>query len=563
MDNMKNKIHRTPLVCKFCQKLDTNLSVHLQRVCQKKAHPSQIAILVEEARSNMRMILQDLSIINYADPSFRSFSPVQMEELVSFFEKSGVLVKGKPSPTVRPLQTDREDNKRSVSLDADGEDGNKVKKENLCASTSSFTVPIKKEMEEEGLYDTQIINKSGSEEKPRASTSRDAEGTSKRRNREEVKEEVILPQTPQNRIVTAKSPEECLKLLVVAKPGFCECIQKAKEDQALDETERLTILYYLEAVVILGLLQRPSVVHDLTVSEWLQRTPYQYSAGDKVVNCARVMKNHKTATQQVVYFVLHEEEEMWFDVYFKKVRPTFFHSKIQDSIYFFISTTGEKIYNASNDLSRFHQKYDLTPITSQEIRDITETYVSSSLTDDEKSTAVKYSPYTNTTAENFCSRKNADFLVMASRIINRLISEEKPQASTSRDTEGPSRKRNREEVEDKDDVILPQTPQRRSKVDMFSAFKNKYPLHMDKDLPPLKDCLQLDHGRYCYDRWRKAQNQMRMDDIIGHFHASLPDERQIAQYVELQGWKQNIPRTSNIMANWKLQRQKKLGQHGN
>lgn len=236
MDNMKNKIHRTPLVCKFCQKLDTNLSVHLQRVCQKKARPSQIAILVEEARSNTRMILQDLSIINYADPSFRSFSPVQMEELVSFFEKSGVLVKGKPSPTVR-------------------------------ASTSSFTVPLKKEMEEEGLYDTQIINKSGSEEKPRASTSRDAEGTSKRRNREEVKEEVILPQTPQNRIVTAKSPEECLKLLVVAKPGFCECIQKAKEDQALDETEKLTILYYLEAVVILGLLQRPSVVHDLTVSK--------------------------------------------------------------------------------------------------------------------------------------------------------------------------------------------------------------------------------------------------------------------------------------------------------
>lgn len=65
----------------------------------------------------------------------------------------------------------------------------------------------------------------------------------------------------------AKSPEECHKLLVVAKPGFAECIQKAQDDLKLDEKEKLTILYYLEAVVILRHLQRPGVIQNLTVSK--------------------------------------------------------------------------------------------------------------------------------------------------------------------------------------------------------------------------------------------------------------------------------------------------------
>lgn len=95
------RINRTPLVCKFCQKLDTNLSVHLHRVCQRKADPAQIQALVEEARSNMRKVLDNMSIVDYADPSFKNFSPAEMEGLVSFFEKSGVFVKGKPSPAER------------------------------------------------------------------------------------------------------------------------------------------------------------------------------------------------------------------------------------------------------------------------------------------------------------------------------------------------------------------------------------------------------------------------------------------------------------------------------
>ncbi|XP_075048071.1 uncharacterized protein LOC142108340 [Mixophyes fleayi] len=106
----------------------------------------------------MRKMLEKLSIVSYADARFRTFSPVQMDELVVFFEQSGVYVKGKPSPTpARPLETHSKNTERrpsSVDVDADGEDEDQV--DNKCQeidNAPNWNVPPRKKVAEAGLYE--------------------------------------------------------------------------------------------------------------------------------------------------------------------------------------------------------------------------------------------------------------------------------------------------------------------------------------------------------------------------------------------------------------------------
>ncbi|CAL8236693.1 unnamed protein product [Arctogadus glacialis] len=71
----------------------------------------------------------------------------------------------------------------------------------------------------------------------------------------------------------ALTTEDCQVVLVQAKDPFLACMDKLSKDDAdvLDSADETLVLYYLEAVVILGHVQWPSVVQNMTVSEWLSR----------------------------------------------------------------------------------------------------------------------------------------------------------------------------------------------------------------------------------------------------------------------------------------------------
>lgn len=68
-----------------------------------------------------------------------------------------------------------------------------------------------------------------------------------------------------------KLPGDCVRILDVAHMDFLAVMGKlqgpgAVSGEALDTNQRLLVLYYLEAIVILKHLQLPGVVTNMTVS---------------------------------------------------------------------------------------------------------------------------------------------------------------------------------------------------------------------------------------------------------------------------------------------------------
>uniref|UniRef100_A0AAR2LN62 Core-binding (CB) domain-containing protein n=1 Tax=Pygocentrus nattereri TaxID=42514 RepID=A0AAR2LN62_PYGNA len=152
------------------------------------------------------------------------------------------------------------------------------------------------------------------------------------------------------------SSTQVTAVLAAAKKDFLAVIGKLHAGECspghqLTLTELQLVLYYLEAIVILEHAQRPGVVEHMTVTEWISRRRDDTRPGFVVVST------------QVATFVLTQEQEMWFDLYFSEVRPVMLGKKrkrVEDDDEtderFFISSTGKAIYNASNDLERLHKK---------------------------------------------------------------------------------------------------------------------------------------------------------------------------------------------------------------
>ncbi|XP_073507196.1 uncharacterized protein [Phyllobates terribilis] len=181
-----------------------------------------------------------------------------------------------------------------------------------------------------------------------------------------------------------KRPDEMQSILIVAKTDFEKAINKADQDERLLDSDKLVILNYLECYIILNKLQRPDVVQNMTVEEWKKRAPYRESHVGVAVH------EHKTAANQIAGLILNKEEERWFQIYIEKVRPTFL-KKSMDIKNFLISSSGGKIHNVSNDIARFHKKFGIKTVTSQEIRRNAETFIASNCKDtNDKDIFAKY-----------------------------------------------------------------------------------------------------------------------------------------------------------------------------
>ncbi|KAG7455566.1 hypothetical protein JOB18_000383 [Solea senegalensis] len=226
---------------------------------------------------------------------------------------------------------------------------------------------------------------------------------------------------------------DCWALLKAAKKDFELVIGKLLKDRTLilDKSELTLVVYYLEAILILKHLQRPGVVEHMTVQEWIART----SSG---TNTVIGVKEHKTGAQEVASFVLSEEEERWFHIFYTLVRQQLKNSKkrkrgqdendIDGEENFFLSTSGKGIYNASNDLNRLHSRYGIKPVTSQMARRVFET-ATKDLTDSEKSLVADYLSHSTATAEKHYRIKQVDHLLRASQLLAKLAGDSSSQSA--------------------------------------------------------------------------------------------------------------------------------------
>ncbi|XP_049323401.1 uncharacterized protein LOC111196956 [Astyanax mexicanus] len=294
------------------------------------------------------------------------------------------------------------------------------------------------------------------------------------------------------------------------------------------------VLYYLEAIVILEQGQRPGVVEHMTVTEWISRRRDDIRPAFVAV----AVKEHKTAATQVATFVLSQEQEMWFDIYFTEVRPVMLGRKRkrvddddESDERFFISSTGRHIHNASNDLERLHKKYQVPKVTSQMVRRAYET-ATKDMPDADKAKVAGYLTHSTATAEKHYRMREISSAIDACLILRRLRGD-----SDS----------------DQSDHTPAGSAAYLTDQAAYDKLLRSYPVTLD-GVPPKRSkrvSLAGQNERYCYDRWRSEQLELRVQHVLEHFARRLPSESRVKAWIEKQGWSSNIPDAASIVQQWK------------
>nr|XP_046192103.1 uncharacterized protein LOC124020853 isoform X3 [Oncorhynchus gorbuscha] len=342
-------------------------------------------------------------------------------------------------------------------------------------------------------------------------------------------------------VSVAKTPKECWEILRVAKKEFVCIIGKAMNEESLLETEQLHVLYYLESLLMLKHLQRAGVIKHLTLSEWLSRSACKLPDGENWTVIG--VKKHKTATQQVATILLDEEEDAWLDVYYRHVRPAFLKNSddMQEDERFFISTTGKPVYNPSNDLQRFHAKYNLPNITSQVAGQVLETNTKASFTDQEKSLVADYLAHKTATAEKHYCLKTTVNACMGMKLISKVAMS----IESDSETAGPScASRSRKGTLSSSKKL--------DEAQTWKLFYEHFPVTIDGQSIKTKDrrLIAGTHERYCYDKWRSQQEKMRRDNVIAHFPRREPTASQVERYIERQNWEKNKVKVETVLCYW-------------
>ncbi|XP_063780799.1 uncharacterized protein LOC135057149 [Pseudophryne corroboree] len=333
-------------------------------------------------------------------------------------------------------------------------------------------------------------------------------------------------------------PQDCRQLLEVAKSDFMNCIKKADICERLSAKDKVCILHYLEALLILKHLQRPGVVANMTVEEWHERVHHTFtSEGVSEIRVVVGVKQHKTATHQVATFALTEEEEKWFKTFFDVVRPLLVKGD-QPQKTFFISTKGEQIYNVTNDLRQLHEKYKLLNITSQMVRRTCETWTLAEYSDVQKSLFTKYLAHTNLTADRHYREKTLHNICLGSKLVTQLGSMSKPmeaQESTSRDG-----------LQDSDSIES-------HKRNYFQNLLKEFPVNIKQSRPKKVDCKRISplYWHHCRKEWTAKRNKKRVKHIIRAFPARRPKTVQLKKYIREKKWKCSELEIKQIAEAWK------------
>ncbi|XP_071969498.1 uncharacterized protein [Engystomops pustulosus] len=252
----------------------------------------------------------------------------------------------------------------------------------------------------------------------------------------------------------------------------------------------------------------------MTVEEWERRYAHE---GTRV--CIPVHE-HKTAANQLALLALTVEEEKWFEIYYKHIRPT---------------------WASNGDIKNFFISFNVTPETSQAVRRNAETFAvwfewARYLA--KRSFSALSLHFEET--ERVYREKTLVETVNCSKLIP-IYEDEQPSTSKEEPTTLPR-------AEDVAPTDIPRT-----KAEEFEDFLEKHPLSLNEEPPPLKVCVAAspDYGQSMYDRWKKRQNKMREDHIIGLLQDHLPSELEVKGCIQRQRWKRNLPRIKEIVDNWK------------
>ncbi|XP_028297524.1 uncharacterized protein LOC114459484, partial [Gouania willdenowi] len=350
------KPNRHYLLCPVCLKTNESLSVHLRRVCMKNGTPEAINAVVEKAKKEAHALLVSGRIFNYGRlcQIMADANPLKrmIEELQRLPPTLPDPVPG-PSTTQQPQSAEPEESEPSsdIAFVSSGETFQ-------CVPDMQWQRKNRKLMADKGLYQKHSLDHPLLKDF--------ATYLEKELCNENFKQEVdnvarylyyADPQTPSLRFVMDRE-----KL----RAYMCELSDaKLSKQTQLNYLKSLKRFLYFHTVntslsrddaelhaqckgfmEFIGLRQK--------VKEWVLRVTD--TRGNAVIG----VKEHKTAAQQVATFALTQEEEMWFDTYYTRVRPQLLNSKkrkrddTEGQERFFVSTTGMPIYNASNDLNRLH-----------------------------------------------------------------------------------------------------------------------------------------------------------------------------------------------------------------
>ncbi|OCT55989.1 hypothetical protein XELAEV_18003950mg [Xenopus laevis] len=327
------------------------------------------------------------------------------------------------------------------------------------------------------------------------------------------------------------NPRECQEVLKLANHYFAELIDRANARNELEERDMTSVLFYLEALLILQHLQRPSVIQHMTVQQWLERKQYKSRSTD---SARAAVITVKAGAQHMV--VLNEVEEMWFDTYFRFIRLTFIKRIANgDKGYFFVSSKGSKIQNPTTDVHRFQERFNACLSTGKEALHFFEKVVTceSSLEDQE---LIKI--YLRADFKGIESN-HTQYMRAAMRVSELQRTWEEP--SNSRDGQVPGTLK--EKMSEKEIS--------------YKKIENMFKVELDSKGPTVKQCCEVSemHAKYCYDRWRRQQIKCRMDAVIAHYKHEKPNLSQVYNYLRLKGWVKNVPSVEEILLHWEAREQ--------
>ncbi|XP_072563445.1 uncharacterized protein [Paramormyrops kingsleyae] len=342
-------------------------------------------------------------------------------------------------------------------------------------------------------------------------------------------------------------PPQCLAVLRAARGDFLAIMGKLLEPgyKTISCQQKQMVLYYLQALLVLKHQQRPGLVENMTVEDWRNRKRIPGYPGYCVVSVVK----HKTSETQVPImkineehitccFALTQEEEMWFDLFYKYIRPTMLtrKRKLDEDLRnsnetFFISSSGKKIYNCSNDIHHLHEKYQLPNITSQMARRAFKT-ATKALDDTQKSLVAEYLAHTTTTTQKYDRMREPENVISVAQILSHISGES--QSSS-----------NEPEAFTSCHVFSEQTA--------YDLLLKAFPVTLDDKCPSKTDRIKIVGSacdRYCYDHWRSEQRLLRNQHVLEHCRRK-PTKKHIRILIEKQGWTVNIPDAQFILDQWK------------
>ncbi|KAA0720553.1 hypothetical protein E1301_Tti019683 [Triplophysa tibetana] len=304
---------------------------------------------------------------------------------------------------------------------------------------------------------------------------------------------------------------DCQLILRAAKPDFLRINATLQNRLELSNTDKTMFRYYCEALLVFRHMQCPQAVESLTDEDWVKRIQH----GGRVV-ISKVTTN--TSSMQIA---LTQEEEAWFQKYYRQIRP---HS-IQPGKFsrcFFLSSSGEAVHSVSQDLNRFHEIYKLPTSTSQNVRRAVDTAAKSLTVDQQEDIRIYLASCDSRTLQ---PRKILDTAVLLDSLAGCSSGDETSAAASS-------------------ECTFPKG---------FSDFVTRFKVSL-KGQPPSKK-QRVDAGfpddHTFYHKWRSSQYAKRVEYLLSNFTHRRPTAATVTRLIDMEGWKANYPKPEEIERMWK------------